>query len=200
MMRPVKKAQTGFTLLEVLVAISVFSVVAIVSYSTLDTYLQQRERLTLHYGKLERLQRLFMLLERDIQFSVGRTVRDGGEILPAMMSEQGDALIAMTVAQANVQSAAGVSLKRVAWLFDGKELIRFQWDILDHDGYIKPAQMLVSEEIEALEIGYLSYSESRGLDSKSSLDEGEFPRGIELNLTLSSGGSYRRVFATAPGE
>jgi len=199
MKRPLRIAETGFTLLEVLVAISIFSVVAIISYSTLDTYLQQRERLTVHYSKLERLQRLFMLLERDVQFSVKRTVRDGGEILPAMMSEHGDALITMTVAQADVQSAAGISLKRVEWQFDGKQLIRAQWNILDHDGNIEPAQLLVSEEIEELDINYFLYSENRGLDSKSSLDDGEFPHGVELDLSLDSGSSYRRVFVTASG-
>ncbi|MCP4007940.1 MAG: prepilin-type N-terminal cleavage/methylation domain-containing protein, partial [Proteobacteria bacterium] len=46
----VYKKQPGFTLLEVLVAIGIFSVVAMVSYSTLDSYLDQRERLTVHYA------------------------------------------------------------------------------------------------------------------------------------------------------
>jgi len=198
-MRLKRRQSAGFTLLEVLVAIGVFSVVAIISYSTLDTYIDQRERLTEHYGKLERLQRLFILLERDIQFSVGRTVRNGGEKLPAIMSEQADVLIAMTVAQADVQSAAGVSLKRVEWQFDGKELVRSQWNVLDHNGNIEPAQLLVSEEIENIEFSYFLYSENQGMDSRTSLENGEFPAGIELNLTLTSGASYRRVFVVALG-
>ena len=124
----------GFTLLEVLVAIGVFSVVAMVSYTTLDTYLDQRERLTVHYGRLERLQRLFILLERDIQYAANRSVRIGGDIEPAVSGPEGKALLSMTVAQADVNSPTGVSLKRVEWRQEGTELIRAQWDVLDHPG------------------------------------------------------------------
>lgn len=198
-MAPSTKNQLGFTLLEVLVAIGIFSVVAIISYSTLDTYIDQRERLTSHYGRLERLQRLFILLERDIQFSVGRKVRNSGELQPAMLSAQGDVLITMTVAQADVQSAAGVSLKRVEWQLDGHELIRSQWNVLDHTGNIEPARLLVSDDIANIEISYLMYSRNQGLDSSDSLSADQLPAGIELNVTLDSGGSYRRVFAIAQG-
>ncbi len=199
MKHQIYKKQPGFTLLEVLVAIGIFSVVAMVSYSTLDSYLDQRERLTLHYAKFERLQRLFLLLERDIQFAAGRKVRDDDDIKPAIESAQGDVLIGMTVAQPDVQSAVGVSLKRVEWQLEGNELIRSQWDTLDHNGKIKPAQLLVSDEIQDIELSYLLYSPNRGLDSKESLDLDEFPSGVELNITLTSGDSYRRVFAIVQG-
>ncbi len=195
----VYKKQPGFTLLEVLVAIGIFSVVSMVSYSTLDSYLDQRERLTVHYAKFERLQRLFLLLERDIQFAAGRKVRDGGDIKPAIESAQGDVLIGMTVAQPDVQNTAGISLKRVEWHLEGNELLRLQWDVLDHDGKTRPAQLLVSDEIQDLELSYLLYSPNRGLDSKESLDSDEFPGGVELNITLISGDSYRRVFAIVQG-
>jgi len=190
---------SGFTLLEVLVAIGIFSVVAIVSYTTLDSYLDQRERLTVHYAKFERLQRLFLLLERDIQFIAGRTVRDGGDLKPAIDSAQGNVLIGMTVAQPDVQSAAGVSLKRVEWRLEGNELIRSQWSVLDHNGKIKPAQLLVSDAIQEVELNYLFYTPNQGLDSKNKLEPDEIPGGVELNITLIYGGSYRRVFAIAQG-
>lgn len=192
--------QFGFTLLEVLVAIGIFSVVAIISYTTLDTYIEQRERLTSHYARLERLQRLFILLERDIQFSVGRKVRVGDEFQSAMVSKQDDIFIAMTVAQADLQNASGISLKRVEWELDGNELIRAQWDVLDHAGNLKPARLLVSDEVADIELSYFIYTSNRGLETSDSLDSGQMPAGIELNVTLNSGGLYRRVFALAQGR
>ena len=146
-----RHAQNGFTLLEVLVAIGVFSVVAMVSYTTLDSYIQQRERLKVHYGKLERLQRLFILLERDIQFAVRRSVRDGGSQKEAIESAQGDALISMTVAQADVTSATGIALRRIEWRLDGKELIRAEWNVLDHNGNVEPVELLVIDEVDNIE-------------------------------------------------
>ena len=193
------KDQSGFTLLEVLVAIGIFSVVAIISYTTLDTYIDQRERLTSHYARLERLQRLFILLERDIQFSVGREVRVGDELQPAMISKQDHILIALTIAQADVRNASGVSLKRVEWERNGNELIRSQWDVLDHTGTIQPTRLLVSDDLADIEFSYLIYSRNQGLETSDSLDSDQRPAGVELNVTLKSGGSYRRVFTVAQG-
>ena len=194
-----RKKQAGFTLLEVLVAIGIFSLVAMISYSTLDTYIAQRERLTEHYGKLERLQRLFILLERDIQFSVPRNIRIGGDTQAAIVSENGDVLIALTVAQADINSVTGIALKRVEWRMDGEELIRSQWNVLDHTGNVEPAELLVSDELSNMEFSYILYSPTQGLDTKTSLASGEFPLGILLTVSLASDESYRRVFAVAHG-
>lgn len=197
---PHRVQQTGFTLLEVLVAIAVFSMVALVSYGTLDTYLDHRERLTEHYGKLERLQRLFIMLERDIQFIINRKVRDGGDFLPAVMSADGDAFITMTVAVPDLNNATGVQLKRVQWRMDGEEMVRAQWDVLDQDGNVEPSEMVISDEIEEIELNYYFYDVRSGVSSDSSLDKDQFPDGIEVNIQLVSGESYRRVFALARGN
>ncbi len=191
------RKQLGFTLLEVLVSISVFSMVALVSYSTLDTYIDQRERLKTHYGKLEQVQRIFILLERDIQFIVPRNVRIGGDMESAVVSDNGDALISMTVAEASLSGAGGVALRRVQWRLDGSELIRAQWNVLDQGGAVEPQERLISDEIDDIAINYLLYSKNRGLDSKDSLDSNEFPDGLEVLIKLKSGEQYRRVFGTA---
>ena len=189
----------GFTLLEVLVAIGVFSVVAMVSYTTLDTYLDQRERLTVHYGKLERLQRLFILLERDIQFATRRSVRVDGDTEPAIVGEEGSSLLTLTVAQPDVTSATGVSLKRVQWRREGEQLIREQWDMLDRSGRSNPAELLVSDEVTDIALEFWVYSRGSDVDTRSSLEVDEFPSGIEVSVTLDSGVQYRRLYAVAQG-
>lgn len=192
-------ADRGFTLLEVLVSISVFSMVALISYSTLDTYIDQRERLQLHYGKLERLQRLFILLERDIQFMIPRKVRIGDDIEAAVVSENSDALISMTVVEADFRGASGMALKRIQWRLDGRELIRAVSDILDHDGGIELQELVVSDEIDALSVNYLFFTNGRGVESKVSFDEDDYPDGVEIIIELAAGETYRRIFATALG-
>ncbi len=191
--------QLGFTLLEVLVSIAIFSVIAIVSYTTLDTYIDHRERLTQHYGKLERLQRVFVLLERDMQFIIDRNVRSGGDIEPAVKDGDGDAFISMTVAEPDINTAQGVALRRIEWRLKGKEMIRASWDVLDQDGNVEPLEFIISDEIEDIELTYFFYKPNQGLESESSLDKGAFPDGIEVNLTLASGETYRRLFGVARG-
>ncbi len=181
-------------------AIGVFSVVAMVSYTTLDTYLDQRERLTVHYGRLERLQRLFLLLERDIQFAANRQVRIGGDLEPAVAGPEGRILLTLSVAQADISSPTGVSLKRVEWRLEDNELIRAQWSVLDQSGRLEPAELLVSDEIDDLTLSFWFYAADRGgVETRSSLEANQFPGGIEVNVSLQEGASYRRLFALAQG-
>ena len=191
--------QSGFTLLEVLVSIAVFSMVALVSYSTLDTYIDHRERLNTHYGKLDRLQRMFILLERDIQFAVNRRVRIGGDTEAAIKSSDGDELISLTVATADIENPTGVALKRAQWRLEGTEMIRAEWAVLDHTGNIEATELVISDEIEELELTYLFYDDQGGLDTKSSLDDDDYPQGVEVIIKLVSGEQYRRVFGVSGG-
>lgn len=187
----------GFTLLEVLVSIAIFSMLAIISYTTLDTYIDQRERLTEHYGKLERLQRVFILLERDIQFMVNRKRRNGSDIEAAILSKNQDMLLTLTVTQPDFDNQTGASLKRVQWRLEDKEMVRASWQILDHDGQVEPSEFVVSDEVDKIELDYLYYDKSQGIDKTSSLKDDAFPDGIEINLWLESGEQYRRVFSIA---
>lgn len=195
-----RNRSSGFTLLEVLVAIGVFSVVAMISYTALDTYLEQRERLTVHYAKLERLQRLFLMLERDLQSIARRPVREDGDLKPAVTSDADGALIAMTVAQPDLLSVTGFRLKRVAWRLDGEELIRSEWDNLDHNGTIEPRELLVDDGLSAIDFNYLIFSPGRGVESETGLDPDQFPSGIEVDVKLKTGEEYRRVIAISQGE
>jgi len=189
----------GFTLLEVLVSISVFSMVAIISYTTLDTYIDQRERLSGFYGKLERVQRLFILMERDIQFMTRRKVRVGGDLQAALVGNDGDALMTMTVAEPDFRGASGVILKRVQWRLDGRELIRSEWTVLDQADQQEPVERVISEEIEDIEINYLIYRPGDELESTGDLRNGQYPDGVEVVISLAEGETYRRVFGTAIG-
>ena len=191
--------QSGFTLLEVLVSIGVFSMVALVSYSTLDTYIDHRERLNTHYGKLERLQRMFILLERDIKFAVNRKVEIGGDTEAAIKSSDGDEFITLTVATADIENPLGVSLRRAQWRLEGKEMIRSEWSVLDRTDNIEATELVISDEIEDVELTYLFYDDQGGLDTQSSLDDDDYPQGVEVIIKLVSGEQYRRVFGVSGG-
>lgn len=193
------KPARGFTLLEVLVSISVFSMVAIVSYTTLDTYMAQRERLSGFYGKLERVQRLFILMERDIQFMTRRKVRVGSDLQAALVSNDGDALMSMTVAEPDFRGVSGVVLKRVQWRLDGNELIRAEWTVLDQADQQESVERVISDEIEDIKINYLLYQPGQELETTADLRNGRYPDGVEVIISLAEGETYRRVFGTAIG-
>ncbi len=74
-----KPAQQGFTLLEVLIAIAIFSVVSLASFTIFDTVLRGDENSKARSERQNELQRAFLLMERDFTQIAKRTMRINGE-------------------------------------------------------------------------------------------------------------------------
>ncbi len=64
---------TGFTLLELLVALSIFSIVAVLAYGGLDSVLEQRILTEESAERLATLQKTYLIIQRDIEQLVPRT-------------------------------------------------------------------------------------------------------------------------------
>ncbi len=192
--------QRAFTLIEVLVAIAIFAVVAGISYSTLDSYIAQRERLVGHYGKLERLQRFFILLERDFQSVLKRPVRTGTGIDDPIVTGSGADIITMSVSQAQFGTPLGSTLKRVKWSLDGDKVVRSVWNALDFDSSNTPDERVIEKGVEKIELEYLLYNPYTQSSIKvKSLSGGNYPHGIEVLVTLDSGEEFTRLFEVAKG-
>lgn len=69
----------GFTLLEVLVAISIFSVVSLAGFTIFDTVLRGDENSKVRSERQNELQRAFLLMERDFLQIAKRSMRVSGE-------------------------------------------------------------------------------------------------------------------------
>ena len=70
--------QQGFTLLEVLIAIAIFSVVSLASFTIFDTVLRGDESSKLRSDRQNELQRAFFLIERDVMQIAKRSMRING--------------------------------------------------------------------------------------------------------------------------
>ncbi|KGJ94323.1 type II secretion system minor pseudopilin GspJ [Colwellia psychrerythraea] len=71
--------QQGFTLLEVLIAIAIFSVVSLASFTIFDTVLRGDENSKMRSERQNELQRAFLLMERDFTQIAKRNIRINGE-------------------------------------------------------------------------------------------------------------------------
>lgn len=74
-----KYTQQGFTLLEVLIAIAIFSVVSLASFTIFDTVLRGDASSKIRSERQNELQRAFLLMERDFTQIAKRTMRVNGE-------------------------------------------------------------------------------------------------------------------------
>lgn len=71
--------QKGFTLLELLIAIAIFAIVSLASFSIFDTIITSEEKSTQRMSSMNEIQRAFMLMERDFIQISKRSLRLEGE-------------------------------------------------------------------------------------------------------------------------
>lgn len=77
--RSLLKKSKGFTLLEVLIAIAIFSMISLSSFTIFNTVLKSDESSKIRTDRLNELQRGFLLIERDFLQIAKRSIRINGE-------------------------------------------------------------------------------------------------------------------------
>ncbi|GJL81005.1 MAG: hypothetical protein DHS20C01_06390 [marine bacterium B5-7] len=125
--------ERGFTLLETLVAIAIFSTISLAVYSTLNQYFSINERLHEENERSAEIDRFVSLLERDIRYAINRGIRlEYGDVEAALVNEQDDGkLISMTTSIPDYDSPGDSRLMRVDWYQGDHAVYRAHWLVLD---------------------------------------------------------------------
>jgi len=149
----------GFTLIEVLVAMSIFAVVSIMAFSGLHTVINVSGSVQNKVEKLETLQRTFMLLERDFYQLIPRKMNtDSGDVRAALESRPNDErLFEFTRGgQPNPADVKRSSLIRVAYLVDDDKLKRLKWNNVDHLYAEQAVEIMLLDDVEDISTRFLN--------------------------------------------
>jgi len=187
-----KKNLQGFTLLELLVALSIFALVAVMAYGGLDTILKIQSQTGQESTRLARLQMAFTWLRRDIEQIIDRPIRDEyGDKQPSLQGRQ----IQIEFTRAGWRNPAQQlrsSLQRVTYHIDNNILIRSYWWTLDRVQDARPIKMDLLNDVEELQLRYLDEKlqwHDEWTNKKSIL------KAIEVELTILGWGRITRIFA-----
>ncbi|MGD8911277.1 MAG: type II secretion system minor pseudopilin GspJ [Candidatus Thiodiazotropha sp.] len=198
----------GFTLLELLIAITIFSIIAAFVYSGLKVVLDTEHQTSLHGKRIAKLQLGFNLIQRDIEQLVSRPIRDQyGDQQPAMQgSDSSSILLEFTRGGfANPMQISRSSLQRVGYVYEDDTLYRLTWPTLDRPQDSEPHRQKLIEDITSVELVFYDDElqekqewppRTTGTDDE---DPNALPVSIELKLELEDWGTIRRLFrATQP--
>lgn len=201
-----KTSARGFTLLELLIALAVFSILSVMAYSGLRMVLEAKSRTEDQANRLVELQTAFTFMERDFELAVGRSVRDSfGERSPAMIGGGiGVAVVELTRAgYRNPTGAQRSSLQRVGYKLADGTVFRLTWPMLDQPNLAEAYERPLVSHVKKLEIRYLDKSNNWQPDwppTRDAVDVNRLPRAVELVLEMEGMGAIKRIFQVPPGE
>lgn len=202
-MNPVAR---GFTLLELLVALAVFAIMATAAYSGLSNVLFTRAAVEQQNRRLAAVQLAIFRLEQDIQQAVPRGVRDEyGDPQPALHGGDllDDILILTRAGWDNPLGQPRATLQRVAYRLREGRLWRLHWDVLDRGGRIVPRETLLIDQVREFRARFLDQHEAWRADWPPPADPAaddrppnpnRLPLAVEITLTLEDWGAITRLF------
>ena len=206
-------ATGGFTLLELLVALSLFAVLSLLTYTSLRAMITSREHTARESERLAAVQMAVARLGLEIQQAQARGIRDEyGNPQPAMhFGTLPGAGLEFTRGgrPLPLPGTGGGNLVRLRYLLDGDELIRESWPVLDRGPGLETFRQPILDGVEAFEIRFLdntgvwhSYWPPQAVftpGQAAMTADDRLPAAVEVWLELADWGRIRRLFPLAAG-
>lgn len=192
----------GFTLIEMIVAMVIFALIGIASYSLLSESRHLADVVELKGERLAELQRAALRLEQDVeQFAFRQTRNEFGDKVPLLRGESGfsDNSGYLEFTRSGWFNPAGLprsDLEHLVYKLKDGTLWRLSWYYLDRATEKADLQRPLLTGVKKLNIGFLkgkdNWRDNWNTADSDSIDA--IPRAISIELELFEGFTFKRVY------
>jgi len=196
------RQQSGFTLLEILVAASIFSIMSVIAITGIKTVLDSQEQTDKVTAQMKSLQTTLFHIEQDLQFVSNRSIRDEYGDTQAALKAGNSGIQGLAITRSGIRNPQGLkrsNLIRVQYWLDDGTLMRGRFKSLDRGQDKEAIERKLIDKIDEFEFRFLnSKNEWSGFwppISTGSLAPAGLPKAIEISLTHNSLGNIKRLIA-----
>ncbi|MCO8042541.1 type II secretion system minor pseudopilin GspJ [Acinetobacter bohemicus] len=190
----------GFTLVELLVAITIFAVLSALGWQVFDYINKSKDQNAMHEYRLNQLQDTYQQILRDTVQAVPLTANINGQIQPALVLQNGRFNFSKTGVTDPLQEGISPD-ERVEYQYRSEEqkLYRLKYRNLNQTGRDQPESSVLLNHVEQFEILVLNPNElTQWPDSSADLNQvaqkQRLPKGIKIKLTV-NGVNYEWIFS-----
>jgi general secretion pathway protein J len=195
-----RRSSRGFTLFEMLIAVSIFAIIGVVAFGGLGQMTRTGQAVADANNRLSALQFAVVYFTRDWTQVSPRKIRDQyGDEQSNVIIDEG--VITFTRSGwSNLLGHKRSTLQRVQYLVVDKQLVRRHWQSLDQAAGELPLQSLMLDDVESMEVEFLNAQEKPITiwPVESSLEEGN-PVALVFRLKLTDIGEITRILEVPGG-
>ncbi|MDQ2069248.1 type II secretion system minor pseudopilin GspJ [Natronospira bacteriovora] len=196
-----RKEHQGFTLFELMVAIAIFSVLGVMTWTAMAGMVRQQELTGEAMDRFRQIQQGVTILSRDLEHIRPRPVRGAshGDMLPALAG--GDYLeYPLEFTRGGVRNPLGQprsSMQRVAYRIDGDTLTRYSWNLLDRSPDAQPIAMPLIDKVTQVQMRFFApngeWVEQWPPDGGFQANPFLMPRAVDIIIEIDGFGEVRRL-------
>jgi general secretion pathway protein J len=190
-------AQRGFTLMEIMVAVSIFALIAAMTMTNLIQVGRTGEKVSAAQARLSEVQFALAYLSRDVAQLTARAVRDQYGDKQSALKLTENRLAFTRGGWRNLLAQPRSDLQRVEYLLDDEKLVRRFWPQLDQSYEDVHVDQPLLEGVEELTIELLTAGKPRYSAWPPEFETEERPQppvALELVLSVKDFGRIERVF------
>ena len=189
--------ERGFTLIEVLVALALMALVAVLAWRATASLVDGEARLSGEAQRWRMLDAAFARLEGDLRQALPRGVRSASGIEPAWIGAveaHGASAIVFTRAGAEFTVEPGAAGHRIGYRLRDAALEVVYWPALDRARDVEPAAYALVDGIAGFRIAQLG-TRGQWSDRWPLAGDDDVPRAVRVQLSLATGETIERLFA-----
>ncbi|MCP3851936.1 MAG: type II secretion system minor pseudopilin GspJ [Gammaproteobacteria bacterium] len=154
-------------------AISIFSIVSLLSMGGLTNILSTQEHTEKNMQRLIKYQMAFTIISREVHQMSARPIRDEyGSMIDSVTSETSEGMNGLEFThQGRFNLGDSLSLQRVAYYFENNQLVKKVWQVIDRVEDTKPVKQIILDDID--EAGFSFHSINLSDKEKNTITSGE---------------------------
>jgi general secretion pathway protein J len=200
-MMPVDTPRRGFTLLEVLIAVAIVAVIALLGYRALAALSDAETHLAAESTRWRTLDLFFARLEGDMRQAVPRSARSGAireapwlGFIADPGGNGGDSALAFSRAGPEFNLEPGSAGQRLGYRLRNGAVEVLYWPSYDRPQDAQPTSYALLADVTRFRLTYLA-RDNAWVDSWPVPGDTDLPRAVRVQLTLSSGETIERWLA-----
>jgi general secretion pathway protein J len=189
--------KNGFTLIEILVATFIFTLVSMIATSALHTIFNSQSATEKSAAALTDLQIALLLLGRDIEQSINRPITNAHDRQEAAFRGTRDTITFTHAGFANpLGQLQRSTLQRTQYSIIKEQLIRTTWPVLDQAPQTLPSQRILLRAVTDLRFEYLDYQKKfqTNWPAADPKQAAPLPHAVRVFLTLKNWGTLSQLY------